>query len=182
MGLKRTSNFASRGRRPVAAVGLVLWALVLAGGGLLWATLSDVARLEDELAQVRDHSARLNDQVAVLETRAETAPDVAALRRQSEAVRNLNALTGPRQMPFADLLALLEDRLPRGVWISQMSYNAENGRLSVSVRTDTESTLPVALRALEGETALRDVILERQLRLQQGGRQLAQYDIEARAE
>lgn len=182
MGLKRASNFASRGRRPVAAAGVVLWAFVLAGGALLVQTLSDVARLEDDLAQVQDHNARLSDQVARLEINAQVAPDVAELRRQSEAVRNFNSLTGPRRMPFTDLLVLLEDKLPRGVWISQLSYNTENGQVSVSVRTDTESTLPVALRALEGETALRDVILERQLRLQQGGRQLAQYDIEARAE
>ncbi len=181
MGLKRHSSFASRGRRPVAAVGLVLWALTFAVAGLLAAALADVARLEDDLEQVADHNARLAEQVKVLKTRAATAPDVTALQRQSVTVRKFNTLTGTRRMPFTDLLALLENILPRGVWISQMSYNAENGRLSVSVRTDAESSLPVALRALEAEAALTGVILERQVRLQQGGRQLAQYDIEAEA-
>lgn len=182
MGLKRQSNFASRGRRPVAAIGLVLWALAVAMAALLVAALADVGRLEDDLAQLQDHNGLLSTQVETLEARARTAPDIDALRRQSEAVRLFNTLTGPRQMPLVDLLALLEEKLPAGTWISQMSYNAETGRLSVSVRTDTERALPEALRTLEIETALRDVILERQIRLQQGGRQLAQYDIEARAE
>lgn len=181
MGLNRASNFASRKGRPVFAVGATLWALGLAALALLAVALSDVARLQDDVAQLSDHTARLSEQAENLRLQAENAPDVAALKVQSERVQSFNALTGPRRAPLVDLLAMLEESLPRGVWISQLNYNVENGRLSVSLRTDQETELPVALRALEAEATLRDVILERQLRLQQGGRQLAQYDIEAEA-
>ena len=181
MGLSRASNFASRGRRPVFAVGATLWALGLAALALLAVALSDVARLQADAAQFSDHAARLADQAEILRVQAENAPDVAALRLQSERVQAFNTLTGPRRAPVVDLLAMMESSLPRGVWISQLNYNVENGRLSVSLRTDSEADLPAALRALEAEATLRDVILERQIRLQQGGRQLAQYDIEAEA-
>ena len=181
MGLSRASNFASRGRRPVFLVGATLWALGLAALALLAVALSDVARLQDDAAQLSDHAARLSDQAEILRGQAVNAPDVAALRAQSDRVQTFNTLTGPRRTPLVDLLAVLETSLPRSVWISQLNYNVENGRLSVSLRTDQETELSAALRALEAEATLRDVILERQLRLQQGGRQLAQYDIEAEA-
>lgn len=182
MGVRRISSFASRGGRPVFAVGGVIWALALACLALLLGAMSDVSRLRDDVAQLSDHSVRLAEQADELRARVANAPDVAALRSQAEQVRAFNALTGPRHMPLVDLLSLLESKLPGGVWISQLSYNVETGRLSISVRTDLEAELPAALRALEGEPVLQDVILERQIRLQQSGRQLAQYDIEARAQ
>ena len=180
MGLKRQSNFARRRARPVAAVGGILWAFAAAALGLLFVALGDVATLRDQIAQTRDHADRLGDQVTELSEKAATAPDVIALRGQSERVSFFNGLTGPRQMPLTGVLALLERTLPQGVWINQLTYNEETGQLSLSLRTDAETELPVALRTLESDDALRNVILERQLRLTQGGRQLAQYDIEAR--
>lgn len=179
MGLRRHSDFSSRSARPVLAAGAVLWALALAVLALLFVSLSDVMSLRAEVAQTRDHSARLAEQAADLVTKAENAPDVAALRRQSERVTFFNALTGSRQVPLTGVLAMLEESLPRGVWINQLNYNEESGRLSLSLRTDTETELPVALRTLEADSGLQNVILERQLRLTQSGRQLAQYDIEA---
>ncbi len=182
MGVSRATNFSSKGARPVFIVGSVIWALALAVMALLFSALADVARLRDDTAQLADHSNRLSEQAKTLRRQVANAPDVAALRVQSETVRDFNVLIGPRMMPLVDLLALLEQSVPAGVWISQMTYNVENGQFSVSFRTDQETALPEALRTLEADPDLRDVILERQLRLQQGGRQLAQYDIEARTQ
>lgn len=179
MGLTRTSNFASKGPRPVVAIGGVIWAVAVATLALLFVALNDVASLRDGLAQTNDHIERLEEQAASLRDQAVDAPDVAALRLQSEKVGFFNALTGPRQVPLTSVLALLEADLPRDVWISQMTYNEETGRLSLSLRTDKDAALPAALRTLEASDTLQNVILERQVRLTQAGRQLAQYDIQA---
>jgi hypothetical protein len=175
----RDTNFALRRARPVGAVGTCLTAIVLSLGGLLVAALVDVRRIGDDLEQTVDHSARLAEQIVTLRQQAQTAPDISRLRRQAERVTYFNGMIGPRSLSMVEVLALLEDRLPQGLWVSQASYSVENGRLSLSIRTEEETALPPALKRLESDPALDGVILERQVRLQQGGRQLVQYDIEA---
>lgn len=179
MGVTRQTNFASASKRPVLAVGMVLWALALAVGAVLVVALSDVVQIRADTAQTADHTARLEDQIGTLRQSAEGAPELGRLSEQAERVRFFNGLTGARRLSMPSVLALLEEQLPSDVWVSQLSYSAETGRLSVSVRTAQETAMPPALRALESDARLADVILERQVRLQQGGNQLVQYDIEA---
>lgn len=179
MGVRRQTNLASRRRRPVRLVATLLWAAVAAVIAILAVVVIETGRIEDDLAQVTDHALRLNEQIGGLREEAESAPDIEALRDQSRRVLFFNDLTGERHLPITAVLGLLEEKLPRDVWVSQLSYSAETGRLSLSVQTDDETALPPALRTLEAEDRLGSVILDRQLRLQQGGRQLVQYDIQA---
>ncbi|PUB17053.1 hypothetical protein [Yoonia sediminilitoris] len=179
MGVARLGNFASKPTRPVRAVTAAIWALVvLAAGVVVWSVL-DVRNLQAERATLSTHQARLTEELAALRDLATDAPTTQEIAALAERTTAFNALTGPRAAPLLDVLALLETVLPVEVRISQLVYDAEAGRLALALQAFDEADLPPALRVLEASDKLDDVILERQLRIQQGTRTIVQYDIRA---
>jgi hypothetical protein len=60
-----------------------------------------------------------------------------------------------------------------------LSYHLDSGRFSISLQAEQETQLTPALSGFETANFLRDVILDRQLRVQRGAQALVQYDIEA---
>ena len=182
MALTRETNFASQRARPVRGVATLVW---LAGFGLVaalvWAWIETMT-LRSQIGRFEAHTERLEAQIAAITPRLADAPSAEQLAAQSEEIAFFNTLTGPRTAPLGQVLGTLAAELPGEVWVSQLTYSAENGRLSVALQAGEEAVMPGALRALEQADLFSAVILERQIRLQQGGRNLMQYDVEAVAE
>lgn len=175
----RATNFAPRARRPVAAVAALLWVAALgAVVAVVWAW-SEGARLRSESRQLALHLETVQQEAALLQAEAEGTPEAQALRAQAERVAFFNALSGPRARPLAGVMAALAGALSENVWLGQMTYDAETGRLALQLRSEDEGALPAALARLEALPMLRGLILERQVRLRQGNRALVQYDVTA---
>ena len=179
MGVVRAANFASQPKRPVALVCVVVWAVALFACGLLIWVFMEATAVRAERDQLNAHRLRLTEEVAAFRALAQDAPNAGEIGDLANRTAFFNALTGPRALPLMDILYLLESQMPAEVRISQLVYDVETGRLSLALQAFDEADLPPALRSLEASANMQDVILERQLRVQQGTRTLVQYDIKA---
>lgn len=181
MGMTTATNFASQPKRPVALVASLLWiaAIVLLVGTILKLT----AAMADgrELERLAEQKARLQEEIAALSVLAEDAPAQEEILALAGRISQVNALTGARALPLQDVLGFLEGTIGADVRVSQFSYDQETGRLVLGLQAEDETTLPPVLRAIEASPLLQDVILQRQIRLQQGSRNVVQFDVEARA-
>lgn len=179
MGMMRSGNFASRPARPVKKVAAVVWAFAaLVCIGVVW-LLFQTNILWTQSAQLQTHKARLIEETDALAVLAVDAPTAQELSQAAQQTARFNAMTGPRATPLSSVLYYLETNLPQDVRVSQLVYDAETGALTVGLQALTEADLPPALRTLEEAEMLKNVILERQLRVQQGAQTLVQYDIRA---
>ena len=180
MSLRRTNFLEARRPRPrLVAAGM--WALAaLALALLAWSAL-EARRLDAVASQLRATTGGLRAQIAALEGGASDLPSAAAFAELRARVERLNALAGPRHAPLPRLIEALERAIPPGVSISQMTYAADTGAFAVSLLSEDEAGLPEALRRVEAIDLLDSVILERQVRLRQGQRNLVQYDVQGQA-
>ena len=175
MTLRRTSFAAERSPRP-HLVALVVWgAAVLALGLLAW-TVWEARRLDRVAAALSATADGLRHEIAALEE-AEGRPSAEAFSALGARIERLNALTGPRRAPLPRILEALEEAVPEGVRLAQLTYAADTGAFSASLLSEDETALPEALSRIEGLELLSSVILERQLRLRQGDRTVVQYDV-----
>lgn len=173
------SNFASKPRRPVKAITAALGTVaIISLATCLWATFQ-VLDIREALDDTAFQHALLQSQLDGLEGSASQAPDRESFAQQSERIQFFNDLTGPRAVDVAPVLVGMEAALPPDVWASQLSYDAESGRFAISLQSQKESSLALAFKALEDSGTLQDLILDRQVRLQQGGNQIVQFDIQA---
>ena len=178
---RRCTSFVEAPRLRPRLAAAAVWALAaLALGLLAWAAW-EARRLDRVAGRLEAEIDGLRVEIAQAEGGAEGLPSAAAFTELHERVDRLNALVGPRHAPLPRLLEALERAVPEGVWISQLAYAADTGAFAVSLLSEEEAALPGALQAIEGIEALGSVILERQVRLRQGGRNVVQYDVQARA-
>lgn len=176
---QRTTNFASPVRMWVFPVVLVLWVGALgAAGASVW-LFQAVAGLREDSAKLESHIKRLRADVGDLREAGNAAPSAVAIAQLSERATFFNDLTGARQSPLPALLEELEALIPPGVWISQLNYAVDTGRMTMSMQAEQETQLPPALSRIEASGLLGEVILERQLRVREGRRALVQYDVNA---
>ena len=180
MSLRRTNFLDPRRPRPRLAA-VAVWALALAALALLAWSAAEARRLGAVAAQLRSTTSGLRGEIAALEGGAADLPSAAAFAELRGRVERLNALAGPQHAPLPRLIEALERAVPPGVAISQMTYAADTGAFAVSLLSEDEAALPEALRRVEGIDLLRSVILERQVRLRQGSRNLVQYDVQGEA-
>ncbi len=177
--MQRTTNFIRPRVRPVRLLTTLVWVLAIAFGGLAAQGIAEIRKLR---ADAMSLSARINDLAASEaqpETATNSAPEAAEIAELAASINWFNTLIGPRPATVARVLEGLEQILADDVWISQMVWSADQRRLTLSLQSDDETSLPPALSAIESADFLNSVILERQVRLQQGRRTLVQYDIEA---
>ena len=177
--MQRNTNFAKPAHIPVFPVVVVLWLGALAAAAACVWMFLQVSTLKDASARLQEHTGKLQAEVVQLGAAGDAAPSADAIQTLRQRAVFFNELTGLRRAPLAALLIELETQIPTDVWISQMNYSLDSGRLSLSLQADQETRLPPALSKIEGSGLLGDVILERQLRLQQGQRSLVQYDVQA---
>lgn len=179
MGVKRVGNLASQPTRPFRIVTAVVWLIGLALClGLIW-SIWQTRELWEQTDQLEAHKSRLIEETNALAELAVSAPTTQQLSVVGEKIERFNLLTGPRAIPLSRILRHLEENLPADVRVSQLAYDAETGQLSVGLQALEEADLPPALRVLEEAAMLTNVILERQLRVQQGTQTVVQYDIRA---
>ena len=181
MTLRRTSFMEAPRPRPRLAA-LAVWTLAALALGLLAWAAGEARRLDRAADRLEAAIDGLRVEIARAEGGAEGLPSAAAFAELRARVDRLNALVGPRHAPLPRLLEALERAVPEGVWISQLAYAADTGAFAVSLLSEDETALPGALQAIEGIEPLGSVILERQVRLRQGGRAVVQYDVQAQAQ
>lgn len=178
----RRTNFVTPERTRPGLVATVVWlvsaALFLLAG---WAFL-EARKLNAEADRLQGHALRLGQELDRMALTDGTVPTEAEFAELVERIEQLNTLSGPRHASLPVLLEALEEALPSGVWVGQINYSVETGIFAVSLQGENETALPAALRRIEEVPKLVDVILERQIRVQSGARNLLQYDIRARAE
>lgn len=175
----RTTNFTSRARPRVFPVALGLWVCALsAAAASVWLMLQ-VADLGDNSAKLEKHIARLQDEVGDISAAGEAAPSAEEIAALIARVTFFNGLSGERRASLPVLLEALEALIPADVWISQLIYSLDTGRVALSMQAEQETQLPPALSRIEASQLLGDVILERQLRVREGRRALVQYDVNA---
>lgn len=175
--MRRRTSFAAPAQPPVRLLTALIWLVAIALGLWAWDSWARMSELRKNTAQL---SARLTALAAAeADTPAAPAPSAEALSALVADIDRLNALTGPRPAPLTAVLEGLEALVPEGVWISQMVWSADAARLNLSLQSGAETNLPAALSAIEAAPFLTAVILERQIRVQQGRNTLVQYDIEA---
>ncbi len=160
----------------------MLWALALALFVASGWIFMDARRADATADRLAAHAIRLGQELSEMGSAEVVVPTEAAFVDLANRVERLNTLTGERHTTLLVLLAALERALPGSVWVAQMSYSVENGAFAVSLLGETETDLPIALQQIEAIPQLQDVILERQVRVQSGTRNLLQYDIRAVAE
>lgn len=160
-----------------AAVWLLALALfIVSGFAFVLAWKADVVadRLEG-------HGSRLSSELNGMNETDGSLPGEGDIAELAAQIERLNALTGIRHAPLPALLEMLEAAIPPSVWVAQLNYSTETGAFSISLLGENENDLPGALRRIEAVPALKEVILERQVRIQSGSRNLLQYDIRASA-
>lgn len=178
----RSTNFVEPVRARPWRIALLLWASAVAlfvGSG--WIFL-EARRADANADRLGLHAIRLGRELSEMGSADVAVPTEAAFLDLASRIERLNALSGERHTALLVLLAALENALPENVWVAQMSYSVETGAFGVSLLGDSETELPLALQRIEAIPALTDVILERQVRVQSGTRNLLQYDIRAEAE
>ncbi len=178
----RRTNFLEARRAYPGRLAAVVWLLTVAlFGASVWIFLEarDLKATADKFGV---HAIQLGSDLSVMATDDVAVPTEAAFSELVGRIERLNALTGERHTSLLVLLAALEGALPEKVWITQMTYSVESGAFGVSLLGETETDLPLALQRIEAISELRDVILERQLRVQTGARNMLQFDIRAVAE
>ena len=157
------------------------WVLALTlFGASGWAIL-EARTAEAEADRLEAHAVRLGQGLSEMGSSDTAVPTAEAFADLSGRIAHLNALTGARRAALPVLLEALEEALPTGVWVGQMAYATDTGAFTVSLLGETETDLPLALQRIEAIPRLADVILERQVRVQTGTRNLLQYDIRAEA-
>ena len=176
----RSTSFVEPPRPRPRLAAAALWALAALALAALAGSAWEARRLDRVAAGLGATADGLRAEIAEAQGAADrpSAEAFAALRARIE---RLNAVAGPRRAPLPRLLEALEAELPEGVWISQLTYAADTGAFAVSLLSEDEAALPAALRRVEGIDALSSVILERQVRLRQGGRNVVQYDVRGQA-
>lgn len=178
----RRTNFVAPVRARPGRIAVLVWVLaaaLFAGGGYAFLQAGDAVADAEKL---ETHAVRLGGELAELGSSDAAVPTEAAFAELAGRVARLNELAGARHTALPEVLAALEAALPPDVWVGQMSYSVETGAFAVSLLGETETELPAALQRIEAIPALSDVILERQVRVQAGARNLLQYDIRAVAE
>ena len=180
MTLRRT-NFLDPPRARPGLVAAAAWTLVALALALLAWSADEARRLGRVAAELGGTADGLRAEIAALDGRAADLPSAAAFEELGARIERLNALAGSRRAPLPPLLEALERAVPEGVWISQLTYEAGTGAFAVSLLSEDEAALPGALQRIEGVDLLGSVILERQLRLRQGSRNVVQYDVRAEA-
>ena len=178
--MMRSGNFATAFRPHVKLVATSVWLVVLISGFVLLWLLNNAAKLEEQAARLVKHSEALQVEYIDMEVAIEIKPPTAEITNALAAeIEYFNTLSGERRAPILEVFELLEAHIPAEVWLQQLSYNIETGRLQIALLSDQESALPPVLKALENIAGFSNVILERQIRLQGNGTGLVQYDVEA---
>lgn len=177
MPIRREVNFADGKRQPVMLVTASLWLAVFALLAAIAWTMGESNALRFENAQLEKHISRLHTELAAQQADMVSAPDISQTKSQMARIAYFNTLSGQRSPPVMSVLVKLESIVPEQVRLSKLAYDVELGSLSISLQSPQDSSLPDVLRQIE--TAFASVILERQLRLQQAGRPLLQFDVEA---
>lgn len=178
----RHTNFVEPVRTYSGQIAAVLWALALslfAASAWMFVEAREVNATADKLGI---HAVRLGRELSVIGADDVAVPTEAAFADLAGRIDRLNSLSGERHTSLLVLLSALENALPEKVWVTQMSYSVETGAFAVSLFGESETDLPLALQRIEAIPELADVILERQVRVQSGTRNLLQYDIRAVAE
>lgn len=158
------------------------WVVALALFGASGWALLEARKADAEADRLEAHGVRLGRELSEIGSSDVAVPTAEAFAELSGRIARLNALTGARQAALPVLLEALEDALPPGVWVGQMAYATETGVFTISLLGEAETDLPIALQRIEAIPRLTDVILERQVRVQTGTRNLLQYDIRAEAQ
>jgi Tfp pilus assembly protein PilN len=179
MSLRGTSFVEPPRIRPRILAALV-WTLAALALAALALSAWEARRLERVSAGLRDAADGLRHEIAGAQGAADR-PSAAAFAELGARIERLNALAGPRRTPLPRLLEALEEALPEGVRIAQLTYEADTGAFAVSLLSEDEGALPEALQGIEGIELLGSVILERQVRMRQGGRNVVQYDVRGEA-
>lgn len=176
---QRTTSFVAPRARPIWPIALLLLALsagLAAGTIYLW---TESRKFVDNHVQLEKSIARTQSTIERLSADEEAMLNHEELQTTAAEINFFNALSGQRHGTIFSLLEGLERLVPAKVWLHQLTYDAENGKLLLSLRAESEIDLPQALSRIESDAAFNQVILERQLRVQQANRALVQYDIEA---
>lgn len=179
MALARTTNFATAKPRPVLLVAVTTWIIACGLAVALFWAVRETWTLRSEQTRLTGHVERLKADIARLSQRVAAAPSAEDIATQAQEITYYNTLVGSRAAPMPVVLDALAGELPTEVWLSQMTYSSETGQLSLSLQAEDEAMLPTALKVLEQNNLLDDVILQRQIRLQQGRRNFIQYEVEA---
>lgn len=178
----RKTNFVEPVRARPMPLAIVIW-MIAAGLFALAGWAFNEARAERDTAdRFREHVTRLGSELSEIGSSDISVPSEEAFAALAVKVERLNRLTGSRHVALPVLLEAMEGALPPEVWVSQMTYSVETGAFTVSLLGEVETDLPLALRRIEAIGELTEVILERQVRVQTGTRNLLQYDIRASAE
>ncbi len=179
MVIVRQTNFATGKPRPVARIATIVWTAVFLCLALTWWVIADLAAVEKQIALFQEHQEKLANDVAAQNDKAEGVPsdqDYAALQSR---VEYYNSLSGQRSAPVLEVLKVLGTIIPKDVRLSKFVFDEESGRLVIALQTENDAELPQLLERLEREASFSSVILQRQVRLQQEGKQLLQFEIEA---
>lgn len=173
----RTTSFVQARPHRAGAISTVFWLLGLAGLAIGAYAIAEGDRFSQDAARLQGHLAAAP--ATQTEDTAIPAPDeIAALSRR---IDYYNDLIGERSAAPSAILDGLEAALPAEVWVQTLSYDAETGRLALSLLSEEENLLPLALQRIEALDLLGAVILERQIRVRRGQRVLVQYDIRGTA-
>ncbi|MEM1267662.1 MAG: PilN domain-containing protein [Pseudomonadota bacterium] len=175
------SSFVAPARRWPGWVAASAWAIALGGCGVTALSLAEAHRQAGRAERAEAHIAALHPTLLAAERASGPIPTEAEIRELAADISGLNALAGTRHVGLAPLLDALEGALPASVWTQSLTYDVERGTLALSLLSRDEATLPGALAAIEALSLLEDVILERQVRRQDGQDSLVQYDIRAAA-
>ncbi|MEM9427878.1 MAG: PilN domain-containing protein [Pseudomonadota bacterium] len=173
------SSFVAPSRRWPGWVAACVWAIAVGGGAVTALSLAEAHRQTGRAEKAEAHIAALQPTLVAAERASGSIPTEVEIRQLAADISRLNALAGTRHLDLAPLLDALEGALPASVWAQSLTYDVERGTLALSLLSRDEATLPGALTAIEALDALEDVILERQVRRQDGQDSLVQYDIRA---
>jgi Tfp pilus assembly protein PilN len=95
-------------------------------------------------------------------------------------VKALNSLTGTTGKPLPTLLAILEDLMPDGVWLTNLQYLPREAEMKLLVEADRTELLTDFMDRLERSGYFAQVLLTRQSQHNEGSKNLIQFEIQLR--
>ena len=176
----RDRNFVKSHKPKVWLVTSIIWSTLFVSVFLAVQLSSAVFQMQEHSDKIALHIAELEKEVVAMRTAEQALPGATEFVELQRQVSFFNDLVGSNYVPVTKGLETLEEILPEGIRLSKYHQTANGGLIIISIQSENEETLPPVLSKMEDVPAFQSVILERQVRVREGDRNLMQFDVKAK--
>jgi len=171
------TNFSRHDARWVPALVAVSGALALAALIAAALLVSQHARLERKMPELRTQLKKLQSHHARLEKDKVQLPPHAKLAALQGRVSVINGIVDSKGRPITELLSRLEKLLPGQAWLTSLHHRRGRGELELVAAARDVGALTEFLKRLEGDPYFSQALLTRQSHAKGKDKSVVEFDI-----